>query len=87
MAIRVVLLLLASMGTLQAQAVCKETYGACMAACATEPMAERCMQRCAPLRDRCAELRTDVSAATPSTNKFLASEKVSPSTSARSKHH
>jgi hypothetical protein len=57
---------LAGTAAAHAQSNCKETYSVCMAACATERMAERCMQKCAPLRDRCPELRTEVPAAASS---------------------
>src|SRR5687767_12018653 len=39
-----------------AQSVCEAQYATCMSACVMHPLAERCMQKCAPLRSRCPEL-------------------------------
>ena len=53
MALLVVAILVLSLQTVQAQGACEENYGNCMAACANERMAERCMQRCGSKRARC----------------------------------
>ena len=48
-----VVALLMSACASHADPACVGTYGVCMAGCATELMAERCMQRCMAQRDRC----------------------------------
>ena len=37
----------------QAQTECDDVYGMCMAGCANDRSAERCMQRCQGSRNRC----------------------------------
>jgi hypothetical protein len=51
----VALLLLAFVAsrTVRAQADCDDVYGSCMATCANDGSAERCMQRCQGSRNRC----------------------------------
>jgi hypothetical protein len=39
--------------TVRAQAECEDVYGLCMAGCANDRSAERCMQRCQGSRNRC----------------------------------
>jgi hypothetical protein len=47
-------ILLLTVASVQAQGVCESNYGDCMAACATDRMPERCMQRCISKRSLCA---------------------------------
>lgn len=53
MALLVVALPALGLQTAFAQDICENNYGSCMASCATDPLAARCMQRCGTQRARC----------------------------------